>query len=177
MTWLAIRAFIGKYWPALVLAAVLAGSHYWAFSHGVSTTQLKADLVTADRDARDAKALADAEEAARVEEQRLQANSEKVQRDATQALEQARTDADSANGAADRLREQVRKLLAARNSPSSTSVSGAAQRVENPGNLLAVVLDKSVERNKQLAKIADDARVKRAQCQALYEGLLLRSRP
>ncbi|NVZ27716.1 DUF2514 family protein [Pseudomonas gingeri] len=115
-----------------------------------------------DRDTADANARVTAEADACALEQQRQQSAEKVQRDTTQKLEQARTDAAGAN-AADWLRQRVQEFLhaasSARGNPGS---SGSCTPGPNPGDLLAVVLDKSVQRNRELAAIADTARVRGA---------------
>lgn len=90
---------------------------------------------------------------------------------ATQALEQARSDASAANTAADRLRVTVTELSSA---PSGCSRSvprpTGRSKAENPGNLLAVVLDQSIQRNQQLADAAQTAINAGLACEAAYRG-------
>lgn len=131
-----------------IFAALLIGEN-----HGAGRIQQKwdAERVTI------AQALTDNANAQRAKEFADQQNMNKVQSDATQRLEALRTDADSANAAADRLREQVGKLNAADPVCPSTTTGTSRQTASNPGNLLAVVLDKSIQRNRELAAFADAA--------------------
>ena len=82
---------------------------------------------------------------------------EEVQIDATKRLDQAR--AATASTAADGLRKQVEQLLAAgrARSNSSPSIRGAPR--DTSVDLLAGLLDKSVERNRGLAAVADSSRI------------------
>lgn len=104
--------------------------------------------------------------AIRDKEQSLQAAMDEVQRNASEQVEQLRADAAGADSAADRLRERVGALLAA---SQTTGACTSRQAAENPGNLLAVVLDKSIQRNRQLAEYADALRVAATSCVSSYE--------
>lgn len=104
--------------------------------------------------------------AIRDKEQSLQAAMDEVQRNASQQVEQLRADAAGADAAADRLRQRVDTLLATSKTASACTSRTAA---ENPGNLLAVVLDKSIQRNRQLAEYADALRVAATSCVSSYE--------
>lgn len=142
-----------KWWKPLAVVAALAVWSGWVYMQGQDEVQQKwdAERVTI------AQALTKNAEAQRAKEYADQQQMNKVQTDATQRLEALRTDADSANAAADRLREQVGQLNAANPvcAPARTGTSRTA--ASNPGNLLAVVLDKSIQRNRELAAFADAA--------------------
>lgn len=142
-----------KWWKPLAIVAALAVWSGWVYVQGRDDVQQKWDKETA----RVATALAKNAEAQRDKEYADQQQMNKVQTDATQRLEALRTDADSANAAADRLREQVGKLLAANPVCTSTRAGSSRQTASNPGNLLAVLLDKSIQRNRELAAFADAA--------------------
>ena len=104
--------------------------------------------------------------AIRDKEQSLQASMDEVQRNASQQIEQLWADAAGADSAADRLRERVSALLAA---SQTTGACPSRPAAENPGHLLAVVLDKSIQRNRQLAEYADALRVAATSCVSSYE--------
>ena len=157
--------------PYIAALALVAGALFGAYRHGQTLANAEWQAKWEKRDADDAQARADAETTARALEQQRQHNAEKVQADATQKLEQARTDAAGANTAADGLRKRVQQLLAASNARSNTGASASCTPGTNPGNLLAVVLDKSVQRNRELAAIADATRVRGLACEAAYLGL------
>lgn len=148
-----MRLLILKWWKPLAIVAALAVWSGWVYVQGQDDVQQKWDKETT----RVATALAKNAEAQRAKEYADQQQMNKVQTDATQRLEALRTDADSANAAADRLREQVGKLNAANPVCASTRAGTSSQTASNPGNLLAVVLDKSIQRNRELAAFADAA--------------------
>lgn len=104
--------------------------------------------------------------AIRDKEQSLQDAMNKVQDDATKQVEQLRADAAGADAAADRLRQRVNTLLTASKTASACTSRNATT---NPGDMLAVVLDKSIQRNRQLAEYADALRVAATSCVASYE--------
>lgn len=159
---------IRRYWlHALTLAAVIWVG-FALYGHGVKTERLRWKAEWAARDARDETARADAERAARTLEQSHQQAMNKVQADAIQELEQVRTDAAGANSAADRLRDQVGKLLAADRARQTAGTCASRTASTNPGNLLAIVLDRSIETNRELAAFADSAVVAARACQAAY---------
>jgi hypothetical protein len=147
-------SWVAAYWKPLCIVAALVVVGAQGYDMGASNVQQKWD---AER-AQIAEALAHNAEAQRDKEYALQQSMNEVQREATQRLEALRTDADSANASADRLRDQVGKLLAAADRMCPSARAGTSrQTAENPGNLLAVVLDKSIRRNQQLAEFADAA--------------------
>lgn len=154
-----------KYWKPLGAAAVLVVWSGWVYVQGQDDVQQKwdAERVTI------AQALAKNAEAQRAKEYADQQQMNKVQTDATQRLEALRTDADSANAAAGRLREQVGKLLTANPVCAPAATGTSRQTASNPGNLLAVVLDKSIQRNRELAAFADAAITAAQSCQTAYE--------
>lgn len=142
-----------KYWKPLCIVAALVYVGAQGYDMGSSNVQQKwdAERVTI------AQGLAKNAEAQRDKEYTDQQKMNKVQTDATQRLEALRTDADSANAAADRLREQVGKLNTANPVCTPATAGTSRQAASNPGNLLAVVLDKSIQRNRELAAFADAA--------------------
>lgn len=153
------------YWKPILLCGIAAVAGFMVYDAGQDDIQQKwdAERVTI------AQALAKNAEVQRAKEFADQQNMNKVQADATQRLEALRTDADSANAAGDRLREQVGKLIAANPVCPSTRAGTSSQTANNPGNLLAVVLDKSIQRNRELAAFADAAITAAQSCQTAYE--------
>ena len=149
------------------IAAAVALIVVWGFGvhHGKAIVQQDWDTERVTI----AQALAKNAEAQRAKEYADQQQMNKVQTDATQRLEALRTDADSANAAANRLREQVGKLLAASTVCPSTRAGTSSTPASNPGNLLALLLDKSIQRNRELAAFADAAITAAQSCQTAYE--------
>lgn len=142
-----------KWWKPVGAALVFGYFLIAAYGAGARSVQQDWDKETA----RVAKALTKNAEAQRAKEYADQQQMNKVQTDATQRLEALRTDADSANAAADRLREQVRRLNATNPVCAPAATGTSRKTASNPGNLLAVVLDKSIQRNRELAAFADAA--------------------
>lgn len=156
--------------PYLIGLALVALLGYSVYGFGVHVERNRWQAQWAQRDADDATARADAEQDARAKEQADQAHMNKVQTDATQRLEALQTDAAGANAAADRLRLQVGQLLATDAARRKAGTCARSPAAENPGNLLAVVLDKSIARNRELAAFADSALNAAQACRAAYVG-------
>ena len=154
-----------KWWKPIGAVLLVAAVWIHGDQYGAGRIQQKwdAERVTI------AQALADNANAQRAKEYADQQQMNKVQTDATQRLEALRTDADSANAAADRLREQVANLLAPDRVRQASGTCTSSQTASNPGNLLAVVLDKSIQRNRELAAFADAAITAAQSCQTAYE--------
>lgn len=157
--------------PYIAALTLVAGALFGAYHHGLAVKDAEWQSAWSARDTQDAKARDEAEKAARATELANQNHMDKVQSDANQKLEQARIDAAGANTAADGLRRRVQKLLDASSARSNTGTGSSCSTATRPGNLLAVVLDKSVQRNRELAEIADTARVRGQACEAAYNSL------
>ncbi len=121
-----------RWGPAIAVVLALSASHWFVYSHGKSTERTAWQAQWAQRDADDANARANAEQAARAKETADQLHAEKVQRDATQALEQERLSAAGERAATDRLRGELAKLQArlgrtGASAPASTSGASATR--------------------------------------------------
>lgn len=149
-------------WKPVAVLAVTAGLVLLGDWYGSKRVQQAWDK----ENTRVANALVVQALAIRDKEQSLQDAMNEVQADATKQVEQLRGDAAGADAAADRLRQRVSALLAASKTASACTSSNATT---NPGDLLAVVLDKSIQRNRQLAEYADALRIAVTSCRASYE--------
>lgn len=92
-----------------------------------------------------------------------------IEQEAQQRIDAARNDATAAAAKSGRLQQQlvtIRKQLLDYSRTESIGNPAA-----NTGILLADVLSKSVERNRQLAEYADSAREAGLTCQAQYDSL------
>lgn len=156
--------FILKWWKPICIA--LASAYFLIAAYGAGARRVQQEWDT--ERVTIAKALTDNANAQRAKEFADQQNMNKVQADATQRLEALRTDADSANTAADRLREQVGKLNAANPVCAPATTGTSRQTASNTGNLLAVVLDKSIQRNRELAAFADAAITAAQACASVH---------
>lgn len=151
-------------WKLIASIAIIAGGLLVSFHYGQKDRQ--ADWDAESRQIADA--LVISAKAARDKEQSLQNHMNEVQANASQQAEKLQADADSATDAASRLRKQVGELLASGGSKTASACS-SRPAAENPGNLLAVLLDKSVTRNRELAAFADSALNAAKSCAAAYE--------
>lgn len=164
-----------RVWPALAASAaaivLLVGVVWLSYDHGQSVEKAEWQAKWNKRDSDDLQAAKDASEAERSLEQAHQKAIDQVQADAEKQIDTALTHAADASLAADWLRGQVAKLLAADRARRDSCAPSSSQAAENPGNLLAVVLDKSVQRNRELAALADSARIAGLACEAAYKAI------
>ncbi|QDE45470.1 DUF2514 domain-containing protein [Citrobacter sp. CF971] len=157
-----IWAFVKAYWKQLLIVAMLAalvvgGRLAWV-NHG--ETQYKAGYAQAkaDRKAEDDKA--------RQHDEQEKATNE---REAQRALDRARNDALDAAARAGRLQQQ---LVAIREQLRQYNATvGAGTSAADTGVLLADVLSKSLERNRQLAEYADRVAEAGRVCEKQYDSL------
>lgn len=115
-------------------------------------------------------ASAKATEEARVKEWEYQNNVDAIAQQGAKDLAQARSDADGANASIGRLQQRINRLLA----DTSSEDSGTTQRGKTARealDLLANVLEKSLERNRQLAEYADQASSAGFTCEKAYDAI------
>lgn len=159
---------LAKYWRPLAIIIIVAAGVLW----------MRGEIISyGDQRYAEGKAQAIAEQKAadKKEEQRRNAELQKIQADAQQRIDAARNDAVNAAAKSGRLQQQltnIRKQLVG----YSTSES-----IDNPaaetGVLLAQLLSESVERNRQLADYADRAREAGLACEAQYNSLRNKKAP
>lgn len=122
-----------------------------------------------------AKAVTEQKATDEQEEQRRNAELQKIQADAQQRIDVARNDAVNAAAKSGRLQQQltsIRKQLIGYSTTESIGNPAA-----ETGVLLSDVLSKSVERNRQLADYADRAREAGLMCEAQYNSLRNKKAP
>lgn len=162
-----MMSILAKYWRPLAIIIIIAAGALWVASKVSSygEQQYAAGY---------AKAITEQKVADEQEEQRRNAELQKIQADAQQRIDAARNDAVNAAAKSGRLQQQlanIRKQLVG---------YSTAESIGNPaaetGVLLADVLTKSVERNRQLADYADRAREAGLTCQKQYESLTRRQK-
>ena len=157
-----MATIITKYWRPLAIIIIVAACALWARSEIISY----GDQRYAEGKAQ---AIADQKAADEQEEQRRNAELQKIQTDAQQRIDAARNDAVNAAAKSGRLQQQltsIRKQLV-----GYSTAESIGNPASNTGILLADVLSKSVERNRQLAEYADSAREAGLTCQAQYNSL------
>lgn len=115
-----------------------------------------------------------AAELARKEEARRAYDHERIARDASRDLAQARDAAAAATSTAGRLREHVARLAAQCAGSVPATDSGAPPRsasAAGPGLVLSDMLIRLETRGRELAAYADQARVAGAACERAYDAL------
>ena len=161
-------SILAKYWRPLAIIIIVAAGVLWV-ANKVSSygEQQYADGY--------AKAIAEQKAADEQEEQRRNAELQKIQADAQQRIDAARNDAVNAAAKSGRLQQQltnIRKQLVGYSTTESIGNPAA-----ETGVLLADVLTKSIERNRQLADYADRAREAGLMCEAQYNSLRNKKAP
>lgn len=157
-----------KYWRPLAIIIIIFAGALWACSEIINY----GDQRYAEGKSQ---AIEDQKEADEQEEQRRNAELQKIQADAQQRIDAARNDAVNAAAKSGRLQQQlanIRKQLVG----YSTSESIGNPAAET-GVLLGDMLSKSVERNRQLADYADRAREAGLACEAQYNSLRNKKAP
>lgn len=157
-----MEAVLSRYWRPLAIIIIVAAGALWVRSEVINY---------GDQRYAEGKAQAIAEQKAtdKQEEQRRNAELQKIQADAQQRIDVARRDAVDAAAKSGRLQQQlanIRKQLVGYS--TSESIGNPAA---DTGVLLSDVLSKSVERNRQLADYADRAREAGLACEAQYNSL------
>ncbi|TKU63381.1 DUF2514 domain-containing protein [Citrobacter sp. wls711] len=158
-----IWAFIKAYWKQLLivvmLAALVVGGRLAWVNHGEMQYEAGYAQAKADRKAEDDKS--------RQHDEQEKATNE---REAQRALDRARNDALDAAARAGRLQQQ---LVAIREQLRQYNATvGAGTSAADTGVLLADVLSKSLERNRQLAEYADRAAEAGRVCEKQYDSLI-----
>ena len=161
-------AILTKYWRPLAIIIIVAAGALWVRSEIISY----GDQRYAEGKAQ---AIAEQKAADKKEEQRRNAELQKIQADAQQRIDAARNDAVNAAAKSGWLQQQlanIRKQLVGYS--TSESIGNPAA---DTGVLLADVLAASVERNRQLADYADRAREAGLACEAQYNSLRNKKAP
>lgn len=151
---------------SVLALALLAGACY--LTYVVTDNHWSAKYSGLEQEYSDASVKATQE--ARVKEWEYQNNVDAIAQQGAKDLAQARSDADSANASIGRLQQRINRLLAY----TSSEDSGTTQRGKTARealDLLANVLEKSLERNRQLADYADQASSAGFTCEKAYDAI------
>ena len=151
---------------SVLALALLAGACY--LTYVVTDNHWSAKYSGLEQKYSDASAKATQE--ARIKEWEYQNNVDAIAQQGAKDLAQARSDADSANASIGRLQQRINRLLA----DTSSEDSGTTQRGKTARealDLLANVLEKSLERNRQLAEYADQASSAGLTCEKAYDAI------
>jgi hypothetical protein len=163
-----LRCIIG----ALALVGLIGAALYGAYSHGVTVTNAARDAQWETAVATQQAKLADAVQAARTEEQRLQREANQVGIDARKKNAAADADGLGVDAAGDRLHVQAGKLAAG--AGTCTGNTGTADRGASATRAAMVhsrMLERSVARIRELGRGIDDARRRRLSCGRTYAAL------
>ncbi|MCZ0752572.1 DUF2514 domain-containing protein [Aeromonas enteropelogenes] len=160
---------------ALVIAALVGGGVvlYWSgHAAGEAGERKTWQAKWNEETARQAIARARAEQKAREEDSRRQAEIDEVRDHAQEEIARAQDDAAAAGLESGRLREQARRLAA--RASQCASNSGATQgspAAEQPAVVLADLLSRADERAGELAAAYDRARASGLACERAYDSL------
>lgn len=163
-----MMSILAKYWRPLAIIIIVAVCALWVRSEIISY----GDQRYAEGKVQ---AIAEQKAADEQEEQRRNAELQKIQADAQQRIDAARNDAVNAAAKSGRLQQQltsIRKQLIGYSTTESIGNPAA-----ETGVLLSDVLSKSVERNRQLADYADRAIEAGLMCEAQYNSLRNKKAP
>lgn len=157
----------GSYLLAGIAVIILASSCYLTYTVTDSRWQSKWDT----RESEISKASAKATEEARNKELEYQRSIDAIRSEGAASIAAATADAADASAASDRLLKRLNAILA----DQAASVASGAPRGKTATqaiNMLANVLEKSIDRNRQLAKIADDNYERGLICEKGWDSLV-----
>lgn len=158
--------------PYVIALAVVLGSLYAAYRHGVSVTLAEWHLEREQLAREAAEATATAERKAREEEARRQVEFEGVGNDAKQKEIAADADAAGSVAAGERLHIAA-SVLAGRASecPKDSAATERSQATTRAAMVLSDLLRRADERAGELAKAYDRARIAGLACEAAVDAL------
>lgn len=157
-----MMATIIKYWRPMAIIIIVAICALWVANKVSSYGEQRYNDGYA-------KAVAEQKAANEKEEQRRNAELQKIQADAQQRVDAARNDAVNAAAKSGRLQQQLANIR--RQLVGYSTAESIGNPAAETGVLLSDVLTKSVERNRQLAEYADRARETGLTCEAQYNSL------
>ncbi|WYC18268.1 DUF2514 protein [Citrobacter phage vB_CfrS_K1M] len=163
-----METVLSRYWRPLAIIIIVAFCALWVRSEII-------DYGDQRYDAGYAKAITEQKEADKREEQRRDAEKQKIQADAQQRIDVARRDAVDAAIKSGKLQQQLATIRKQLVDYSRTESIG--NPASSTGILLTDVLEKSIERNQQLAEYADAARESGLTCQRQYDSLRNKKAP
>lgn len=163
-----METVLSRYWRPLAIIIIVAAGALWIRGEVIEYGDQRYA-------AGYAKAIADQKAADKKEEQRRNAELQKIQADAQQRIDAARNDAVNAAAKSGRLQQQLTSIR--RQLIGYSTAESIGNPAAETGVLLGDVLSKSVERNRQLADYADRAREAGLACEAQYNSLRNKKAP
>ncbi|TNJ03906.1 endopeptidase [Aeromonas veronii] len=160
---------------ALFIAGLVGGGialYQSGHSDGVEGERKTWQAMWDEEAVRLATARTKAEQEARAEEKRRQAEIDEVRDHAQEEIAQAQADATAAGIESGRLHEQARRLAArASQCASNTGTTQGGQATGQPAMVLADLLSRADERAGELAAAYDRARVSGLACERAYDAI------
>ncbi|MFK3794702.1 DUF2514 domain-containing protein [Pseudomonas sp. NPDC088444] len=152
------------------------GLAWWALSSAYSRGDAAADLrwnaKWSDQQALQAKALAAATTANRIEEKRRQLAVNEVASDARQQHAAVAADASSADAAGERVRDQAGKLAAGAScTPGDSGIAERGASATRAAMVLSDLFQRADKRAGELARAYDQARIAGLACERSYQAL------
>ncbi|MGK0740147.1 DUF2514 domain-containing protein [Yokenella regensburgei] len=169
--WINTFFYIQKYWKPLAVTLLVVFLLWKTYGAGADSKDTEWRGLWLQRDLADSTATLHQEVANRAEEQRRQRAADEERKRANEELAKVQDDADAAQRAGDGLQRQlteVQRQLARSETGRLSAVATASAAKAQTGILLADMLSKSVERNQQLAKFADEAYTAGKACENTY---------
>lgn len=158
----------------LVLAAAVWGFSHWRYSAGYGDADQHWREKWAQRDARDATALAQRQAEARTEEQRRQGEIDAIRKQTSQQLAGVQAAADRASAVSRGLHakaDELARRLADRERACGAGTPGRSEAKASGAALLADLFKRADERAGELAREADEARARGLACEAAYDAV------
>ncbi|EPD5962874.1 TPA: DUF2514 family protein [Enterobacter roggenkampii] len=163
----------------VIVCFVLAAAAVWGFSHwryiaGYGDADQRWREEWAQRDARDATALAQRQAEARAEEQRRQGEIDAIRKQTSQQLAGVQAAADRASAVSRGLHakaDELARKLADRERACGAGTSGRSEAKASGAALLADLFKRADERAGELAREADEARARGLACEAAYDAV------
>ncbi|EMM0440384.1 DUF2514 family protein [Citrobacter freundii] len=163
----------------VIVCLVLAAAAVWGFSHwrysaGYGDADQHWREKWAQRDARDATALAQRQAEARTEEQRRQGEIDAIRKQTSQQLAGVQAAADRASAVSRGLHakaDELARRLADRERACGAGTPGRSEAKASGAALLADLFKRADERAGELAREADEARARGLACEAAYDAV------
>lgn len=161
-----------RWWPAMAVVLALSASHWFAYDHGKSVERGEWLPKWAQRDADDNAAQATAERTQRAKETADQLHAEKVQRDATRALEQERLVSADERAATERVRSELAKLQTRLSGTGTGTTTGpGSASATRAAMVLSDLYGSCQSRIGEVGSAFDRARIAGLACEASYDAL------
>jgi hypothetical protein len=163
------QKLLGCIISALALVGPIGAALYGAYSHGVTVTNAARDAQWGTAVATQQAKLAQAVQAARTEEQRLQRETNQVGIDAREKNAGAGADAAGLDAAGDRLHVQASKLAAGVGTcTGNTGTTDRGASATRAAMVLSQLLERADAKAGDLAKAYDRARIAGQACENAY---------